>query len=300
MTGNSNPGYSNNVHKFHFWEPDHGIDDELKRTDDMADQFQTDIATLHDIIADRDGQVARLRVANNILTKEKNTYLRIFESIASPVAVLDEHNRIHAVNPAWAVLFGNPLEPGSDGKSPAVDRPMAWLLTTIDRFMANGDAEQTMEESVWTAKGEQCLSIKIKRLPNEHGTNIGCLVIADVPKYPQAPKTGLSKDTVVPMEIVNALEAATRNSERLQGALELAGAVCHDMNQPLMAITGYAELIMMDCSKESPHFEKLKKIVDHVAKMGDITKKLMHVTRYETKVYLDKKIIDIDKASGGS
>jgi PAS domain S-box-containing protein len=95
-------------------------------------------------------------------------------------------------------------------------------------------------------------------------------------------------------------EEATRNSERLHGALELAGAVCHDLNQPLMAISGYAELILMDCPEDAPHFPKLKKIVDQVSKLGNITNKLMHVTRYETKTYMDQQIIDIEKASGAS
>ena len=53
----------------------------------------------------------------------------------------------------------------------------------------------------------------------------------------------------------------------------------------------------MDCPDESPMADKLKKISEQVAKMGDITQKLMHVTRYETKMYMDQQIIDIDRAS---
>jgi PAS domain S-box-containing protein len=92
-------------------------------------------------------------------------------------------------------------------------------------------------------------------------------------------------------------EAAARKSDRLQGALELAGAVCHDMNQPLMALTGYTELLLMDCPEDAPHSELLNKMAKQVAKAGAITKKLMRVTRYETKTYLDQQIIDIEKAS---
>ena len=77
----------------------------------------------------------------------------------------------------------------------------------------------------------------------------------------------------------------------------MAGAVCHDMNQPLMAIAGYAELLLMDCSENDPMADKLKKIAEQVAKMGDITQKLMRVTRYETKMYMDQQIIDINKSS---
>ncbi len=40
-------------------------------------------------------------------------------------------------------------------------------------------------------------------------------------------------------------EEVLRESGRMQGVLEMAGAVCHEMNQPLMAITGYSDLISM-------------------------------------------------------
>ena len=123
--------------------------------------------------------------------------------------------------------------------------------------------------------------VKVARLKRGDGTPLGLVsVLRDISAQKQA-------------------EAAHRRSERLQGALELAGAVCHDMNQPLMAITGYAELILMECTAQDPHRPKLEKMVRQVAKMGSITKKLMHVTRYETKAYLDQQIIDIDKASRG-
>ena len=59
------------------------------------------------------------------------------------------------------------------------------------------------------------------------------------------------------------------------------------MNQPRMAISGYAELLLMGCPDDSPHASKTQKIVAQVAKVGTITKKLMHVTRYETKSNLD-------------
>ena len=47
-------------------------------------------------------------------------------------------------------------------------------------------------------------------------------------------------------------EEALLESERMQGVLEVAGAICHEMNQPLMTVSGYAELIAKDLPKESP------------------------------------------------
>lgn len=86
--------------------------------------------------------------------------------------------------------------------------------------------------------------------------------------------------------------------EKLQGVLEMAGAVCHELNQPIQAISGYSELMLMDLQEESPLYEKIKAINEQVNKMGDITRKLMEITRYETEDYIGgTKIIDIDKAS---
>lgn len=84
--------------------------------------------------------------------------------------------------------------------------------------------------------------------------------------------------------------------EKLQGVVELAGAVCHEMNQPLMAISGYAELVLMDMPEKEPLRETVVKIKEQIKRLGTITQKLMGITKYETKEYLKGKIIDIDKA----
>lgn len=85
--------------------------------------------------------------------------------------------------------------------------------------------------------------------------------------------------------------------EKLQGVVEMAGAVCHEMNQPLMAISGYSELLLMDLDEKDQLGEKLTKIKEQVDRLGRITLKLMNITKYETKDYIESKIIDIDKAS---
>jgi C4-dicarboxylate-specific signal transduction histidine kinase len=87
--------------------------------------------------------------------------------------------------------------------------------------------------------------------------------------------------------------------ERLQVLLEMAGAVCHELNQPIQAISGYSENLVLNVKKDDPLYSKLKKIMELARAMGDITGKLMKMTRYETKDYVQGiKIIDIDKSSG--
>lgn len=94
-------------------------------------------------------------------------------------------------------------------------------------------------------------------------------------------------------------EEQIRKSERLTGVLEMAGTVCHELNQPLQAILGYSQLLMFDIDVNDPLYSKAEMIVEPVNRMKTINSKLMKVTEYETKYYLQEKIIDIDKASRG-
>lgn len=87
--------------------------------------------------------------------------------------------------------------------------------------------------------------------------------------------------------------------EKLEGVLEMAGAVCHELNQPMQAISGFAQLLLMEMGEDDPKYEYVSIIKDQVDKMGDITKKLMRITKYETVDYIEStKIIDINKAAG--
>ena len=88
-----------------------------------------------------------------------------------------------------------------------------------------------------------------------------------------------------------------RESERMQGVLEIAGAVCHEMNQPLMAITGYSDLISLEISEDDPLFDRINKLQKQIGRIEKITKRLMNITKYETKAYLAGNIIDIEKSS---
>jgi PAS domain S-box-containing protein len=85
--------------------------------------------------------------------------------------------------------------------------------------------------------------------------------------------------------------------EKLEGVLETAGAVCHEFNQPLQAISGYAELVAMklDGHEARPDIEKLS---TQIERMRSITDRLQGITRYETTDYAgNMRIIDIRRAS---
>ena len=86
--------------------------------------------------------------------------------------------------------------------------------------------------------------------------------------------------------------------EKLQAVLETAGAVCHELNQPRMAISGHSELLMDTLDHDDPVYTKIAKIKSQVERMGAITQKLMGITYYKTKAYVQgERSVDIEKSS---
>jgi len=83
--------------------------------------------------------------------------------------------------------------------------------------------------------------------------------------------------------------------ERLQGILEMAGAICHELNQPLHAILGYCDILIMDKTIEQKELnEILNVIIEQVSRINRVTKKLLGITEYKTLKYAGKnKIFDI-------
>jgi sigma-B regulation protein RsbU (phosphoserine phosphatase) len=87
--------------------------------------------------------------------------------------------------------------------------------------------------------------------------------------------------------------------EKLRGVLEMAGATCHEFNQPLQLISGYSELLLRHLPEGSQLHDQIAKVLEAIESMVKITRKLQMITKYETREYIEgSKIIDIDKASG--
>lgn len=95
------------------------------------------------------------------------------------------------------------------------------------------------------------------------------------------------------------LQAEQREKERLQGVLEMAGAVCHELNQPLHIVLGFAELLSEEIENSNPLSESLSEIVGGITRIGRLTHKIMQISKYSSRPYLTQSsIIDIENAAG--
>ncbi|MBW2109521.1 MAG: PAS domain-containing protein [Deltaproteobacteria bacterium] len=144
--------------------------------------------------------------------------------------------------------------------------------------------------------GEERVRAEIeKELPD--GSTVPCLVTATAFRDTDGELIGIVEDLMDMTEHKRAEEQRLQQ-EKLQGVIEMAGAVCHELNQPMQAVFTHCELVMASSKKSGPWSEDLKRIKEQIQRMGEITRKLMRITKYETKDYVfDEKIIDIDRAS---
>jgi len=221
-----------------------------------------------------------LQAMNRDMTNEKNKYLTIFESLQEPAILLDADNRVVNVNHAWIQLFEGEAVPGSVyyGREP-VERNLPWLA---DGLRAAADAvtyEQVLEKTMETTRGPRDFFVKIKRMQDVSNKFAGAVIL------------------LTDITDLKHLQASLQERERLQGVLEMAGAVCHEMNQPLMAIAGFVELCKLGMNPADPAYEKLEKIAQQEERLGEFTRRLMQIARYETKKYMDVDIIDLERSA---
>jgi nitrogen-specific signal transduction histidine kinase len=101
------------------------------------------------------------------------------------------------------------------------------------------------------------------------------------------------------------LREQTVRAEKLQAVMRLAGALAHEISQPLAAASGRAELLEMavsqpaapaDPAELSRHVESLRGSCRRIA---EIVRRLQGVSTYATKPYYGtEEIFDLDKAAG--
>jgi len=92
-------------------------------------------------------------------------------------------------------------------------------------------------------------------------------------------------------------EKTELEKEKLAAVIKTAGAACHEISQPLMVVLGMADLLLDDFDGCKLKREKLVELKQQADRLGEITRKLTTITKYETKPYLNGEIIDIDASS---
>ncbi len=89
--------------------------------------------------------------------------------------------------------------------------------------------------------------------------------------------------------------------ERLSVLLEMAGAICHEINQPLQTMYMYFDSLSnygSDTVSENKIHKDLEKVKKQIFRISEITKKVGRINKYKSQPYIKgTRIIDINKAS---
>ena len=234
-------------------------------------------------IAELEIEASNCRIAENSLKRSNEIVSSILS--ACPIGIgLVENRIIRRVNETMRRMFRFESELDYFGKSARILYPSDEDFQQIGehisrRFKAGREAE--LDTSFIRKDGTVFLGhLKVNTLYPPDPMQRATFTILDITWRKQA-------------------EAELLQKEKLQAVVETAGAVCHEMNQPMqVALVQLAEFMVMDEFEFETVKQKAENIREQLNALREMSRKLMHITRYETRDYVEgEKIIDIDKSS---
>ncbi len=89
--------------------------------------------------------------------------------------------------------------------------------------------------------------------------------------------------------------------ERMRVMVETAGAMCHELGQPLSAASGLVQLMLAAGDLSATQLEDLQSLNQAIQRMIDIVRNGQTVQHYATKPYLSEtgeNILDLERAQG--
>ena len=124
-----------------------------------------------------DDCVAELQQSNRALSNEKNEYLTIFESLAPPIAIVDEWGNIKKMNFAAAKRFRHASTPGAHYYSISNERhTFHWLYDEILYFKRCGKKEYTFEKTYCDGEEQYVFEITFSQILDVSGKFMGTTV----------------------------------------------------------------------------------------------------------------------------
>lgn len=241
------------------------------------------LITLRDVTAER-ATAAELAHTQNFLTS-------LIES--SPDAIM-------AASPTNEVLLLNF----------AAERILGWRReelgpdAVIDTFFREGHFQEYARRVRGSAEGriEGARSEVIAR----DGEAIPVLLSAAT-LHGDAPGTGIVvifsdlRERLRIEERLARVQSELGRTEQQSMIAELSGAAAHELNQPLTAIHGHAELLRRRAGEDPAMIRSAEVILREAGRMADIVRRLGQVSRFETKAYVGTtKILDLALSAPGS
>ncbi len=89
-------------------------------------------------------------------------------------------------------------------------------------------------------------------------------------------------------------EQRVLEAEKMKGALEVAAAVSHELNSPIFAVLGTAQLMKRGMDHQERLLEDIELIIRNVKKISELTTRIGKISKYQTRDYVgDERLFDI-------
>jgi PAS domain S-box-containing protein len=239
---------------------------------------------LRNRVSELEREAANRRSAEESLKKSNEVVSSILS--ASPIGIgLVENRIIKRVNEAMKKMFRFESEADYLGKSARIIYPSDEDFQKVGGFIYSqfkAGREAVLDTTFIRRDGSTFFGhLKVNTMHPPDPMQRATFTISDISWRKQA-------------------EAELLQKEKLQAVVEMAGAVCHAMNQPMQVVLmELAECMLMEEFEKSRLKNKAENIRAQLNTLRQMSLKLMHITRYETRDYVaGEKIIDIDKSSG--
>jgi len=251
-----------------------------ERTECDEGPFLKEERQLINAVAERLGKIIERKTIVEALKESERNYRSIFENAVEGIYQSTPEGRFLSVNPALARMMGF-----------ASPEEMIAAYTDIGKqHYVNSEDRRFFKELI---EMNGIVKAFVTKLYKKDGsiiwTSRSGRVVRDA-----AGKVLYYEGTVEDITEQRKAEEEKRNNEKLNAALEMAGTICHEMNQPLQVIIGRIDLLSMGHIDERT-YKSLEIMKDQVRKMGIITKKLMGLRTYSTNEYAgNTRIVDIN------
>ena len=244
---------------------------------DSPDAYDASDLRLLNTISQHIALAIERKEAEEKLKSQQEVLETILES--SPVGIfLAEKRMFKWVNTRMVSMFGYESKPDLTDRGTSVIYGSASAHADAGRLIQSGLKQSGRADFDYELVKADGARFKAHLIVTRSGKPAGGIIgtIADLSQLETAREERLEK-------------------ERLQGVLEMAGAICHEINQPLQTILGYTALIDSSDTVPLKAMGQIKSQADRIAK---ITNRLSRITRYKTISYPgDATIVDIWGAS---
>jgi two-component system cell cycle sensor histidine kinase/response regulator CckA len=242
---------------------------ELQQThDELELRIEERTADLRKVNEQLEREVEEHRKTGQALRESEERYRNIFEQSRDPIYITTREGWFVDVNRSFMDLFGYRREEIGDLNAiDAYSDPKDRL--TFQRAVERDGAVIDFELKLRKKNGEEidCLLTTTVRKSNDENILGYQGIIRDITEHKQTE------------EQRKRLETQLQYAQRMEALGTLAGGIAHNFNNLLMGILGNTSLMLLDTERESPEYEKLRKIEKLIDSGSMLTKQLLGYAR---------------------